>query len=114
MFKGGKGIAGGNLLVVGKSQDAALQAAEKAVEAIKSGDHVAFAYGLEPLDLAMALIGRSAELKVRVLVPAPGRDLPWYDPGWEDIFQVSVGYILPMARKMIEEKSWQAVYIFIS
>ncbi len=35
VFKGGKGIAGGNLLIVGKTQDAALQAAEKAVEAIK-------------------------------------------------------------------------------
>ncbi len=78
--------------------------AEEAVKVIKSGDQVAFAYGLEPLDLAMALIGRSAELNLKVLVPAPGRDFPWYEPGWEEIFQVTVGYILPVARKMMEEK----------
>jgi 4-hydroxybutyrate CoA-transferase len=78
---------------------------EEAVKVIKSGDHVAFAYGLEPLDLAMALIARSPELKnLRILVPAPGRDFPWYEPGWEETFNITVGYILPMARKMIEEK----------
>jgi formylmethanofuran--tetrahydromethanopterin N-formyltransferase len=35
MAKVGKGIAGGNFLIIGKSQDAALEAAEKAIEAIK-------------------------------------------------------------------------------
>ncbi|GAB4318539.1 MAG: formylmethanofuran--tetrahydromethanopterin N-formyltransferase [Promethearchaeota archaeon] len=33
-FKVGKGIAGGNFLIIGESQDAALEAAEKAVEAL--------------------------------------------------------------------------------
>jgi 4-hydroxybutyrate CoA-transferase len=78
---------------------------DEAVEVIKSGQNVAFAYGLEPLDLSMALIARSVELNnINLLVPAPGRDFPWYEPGWEDTFNVKVGYILPIARNMIEER----------
>jgi len=81
-----------------------LVSADEAVEVIKSRDHVAFAYGMEPLDLALALIAKAPELdSIRLLVPAPGRDFPWYEPGWEGIFQVTVGYILPMARNMIAE-----------
>ncbi|TAK31590.1 MAG: acetyl-CoA hydrolase/transferase family protein [Chloroflexota bacterium] len=78
---------------------------EEAVQVIKSGDRIAFAYGLEPNDLSLALLARSGELKnIKLYVPAPGRDFPWYEPGWEDTFEVSVGYILPVARKMIEER----------
>jgi len=35
MAKVGKGIAGGNFLIIGQNQDAALEAAEKAIDAIK-------------------------------------------------------------------------------
>ena len=78
---------------------------EKAVKLIKSGDHVAFAYGLEPQDLGLALIARAGEIRnIRLYVPAPGRDFPWYEPGWEETFEVTVGYILPVVRKMSEEK----------
>ena len=35
-FKVGKGIAGGNFLIIGKNQDCTLEAAEKSIEAIKS------------------------------------------------------------------------------
>ncbi|MFX1376609.1 MAG: formylmethanofuran--tetrahydromethanopterin N-formyltransferase [Promethearchaeota archaeon] len=35
MAKVGKGIAGGNFLIIGQSEDAALEAAEKAIDAIK-------------------------------------------------------------------------------
>jgi 4-hydroxybutyrate CoA-transferase len=79
--------------------------AEEAVKLIKSGDHVAFAYGLEPNDLGLALLAESGRLKnIRLYVPAPGRDFPWYEPGWEDTFNVSIGYILPVARKMMDER----------
>jgi len=78
---------------------------EDAVKLIRSGDRVAFAYGLEPNDLALALLARAGDLKdIRLYVPAPGRDLPWYEPGWEEAFSVSVGYVLPVARKMVEER----------
>jgi len=78
---------------------------EEAVKVIKSGGHVAFAYGNEPLGLAMALIAKAPDLKnISLLVPAPGRELPCYEPGWEEIFQIRVGYILPRVRDMIGER----------
>ena len=44
--------------------------ADEAVEVIRSDDHVAFAYGLEPLDLSMALIARSSELEnIKLFIP---------------------------------------------
>ncbi|MBI3041193.1 MAG: 4-hydroxybutyrate CoA-transferase, partial [Chloroflexi bacterium] len=82
-----------------------LISAEEAVKLINPGDHVAFAYGLEPNDLALALLGRTGDLKnIRLHVPAPGRDLPWYEPGWEETFGVSIGFVLPVARKMMDER----------
>jgi len=82
-----------------------LVSAGEAVNLVKPGDRVAFAYGLEPNDLGLALLARSGDISnIRLYVPAPGRDFPWYEPGWEETFDVSVGYILPVARKMIEEK----------
>ncbi|MFC1940425.1 acetyl-CoA hydrolase/transferase family protein [Chloroflexota bacterium] len=79
--------------------------AEEAVKLIKPGDHVAFAYGLEPNDLALALLGRTEDLTdIRLYVPAPGRDFPWYEPSWEERFSVSIGYVLPVARKMMDER----------
>jgi len=88
-----------------KEYESKFVSAEEAIKVIESDNHVAFAYGNEPLDLTMALLARASELTdIRILVPAPGRDLPWYDPGWEETFQVSVGYILPRARDMIKER----------
>ena len=39
-FKVGKGIAGGNFLIFGETQEAALEAAEKAIEAVKDLENV--------------------------------------------------------------------------
>ncbi len=39
-FKVGKGIAGGNFLIYGETQEAALEAAEKAIEAIKDLENI--------------------------------------------------------------------------
>ncbi|MFX1311211.1 MAG: formylmethanofuran--tetrahydromethanopterin N-formyltransferase [Promethearchaeota archaeon] len=39
-FKVGKGIAGGNFLIIGKNQDSTLEAAEKAIDAIKAIENV--------------------------------------------------------------------------
>ncbi len=78
---------------------------EEAIKVIKSGGHVAFAYGLEPNDLGLALVAKAGDIKdIQLYVPAPGRDFPWYESGWEEAFNVSVGYILPVARNMIEER----------
>ncbi len=79
--------------------------AEEAVSHIRSGDRVAFAYGLEPNDIALALVGRVGSVEnIQLYVPAPGRDLPWYEPGWEEMFNVSIGYVLPVARRMMDER----------
>lgn len=81
-----------------------LTTAEEAVKHIKSGDRVAFAYGLEPNDLGLALVGRAAEVQgIRLYVPAPGRDFPWYEPGWENTIDVSIGFVLPLVRQAAEE-----------
>ena len=78
---------------------------EVAISVVKSGDCVAFSYGMEPLALGLALAARIGDLKgVKLLVPAPGRDFPWYEPGWEETFQIEVGYILPMVRQMVAER----------
>ena len=78
---------------------------EEAIKLVKSADCVAFAYGLEPNDLGLALLSRAGDLKnIQLYVPAPGRDFPWYEPGWEETFNVSIGYVLPVARKMVEER----------
>ena len=78
---------------------------EEAIKAVKSGDCVSFAYGMEPLALGMALTARGGELSdVKVFVPAPGMDFPWYEPGWEESFQIEVGFVLPIVREMISEK----------
>jgi len=82
-----------------------LVSAEEAISIIKSEQRVAFAYGAEPQALGLALCARLGDLEnVRLVVPAPGRDFGWYDPGWEMSFQIEVGYILPMVRNMIEER----------
>ena len=76
-----------------------------AVALIQPGDRVAFAYGLEPNDLGLALLVRAGDLNdIPLYVPAPGRDFPWYEPGWEESFRVSMGYVLPVSRKMMEER----------
>ncbi|HIE17582.1 MAG TPA: 4-hydroxybutyrate CoA transferase [Dehalococcoidia bacterium] len=82
-----------------------LVTAEEAVKAIKSGDRVAFAYGIEPLAVGLALAARKDELSgVQVLVPAPGRDFPWYEPGWEDSFHIEIGHVLPIVQQMITQR----------
>jgi len=80
---------------------------EEAVKVIKPGNRVHFAYGIEPLDLGMALLAKSGELSekgIKLFVPAPGRDFGWYDEGWEDIFSVEIGHVLPVAQQMMRER----------
>ncbi len=80
---------------------------EEAVKVIKPGDRVHFAYGVEPLALGLALLSRAEELKekgIKLFIPAPGRDFAWYDPGWENIFSVEIGHVLPIAQQMIRER----------
>jgi len=80
---------------------------EEAMKVVKPGDRVHFAYGMEPLDLGLALLARAgdfAEKGIKVLVPAPGRDFAWYDPGWENIFSIEIAHVLPLAHQMMRDR----------
>jgi len=78
--------------------------AEEAVKVVKDGDYVAFAYGTEPLALGLALLTRGVELgDMKILVPAPGRDFAWYDPGMEELFKLEIAHVLPLVQPAIAE-----------
>ncbi len=78
---------------------------EEAIKVVKAGDYVAFAYGSEPLTLGLALLNRGVEVgNVKIFAPAPGRDFAWYDPGWEDTFQIEVAHVLPIVQQMVSDR----------
>jgi 4-hydroxybutyrate CoA-transferase len=78
---------------------------EEAISVVKPGDLVVFTQGMEPFDLGLALTARLPELKdVTVSVRTPGRDFGWYDPGWEKIANIEVGFGLPIVRQIIAER----------
>ena len=81
--------------------------ADEAVKQVKSGDRVVFTTGREPQQLGLALAARREELRrVRIHVHTPGHDFGWYDEGWEDAFEVTVGYVFPqgVAREALDSK----------
>lgn len=78
---------------------------EEAISVVKSGDYVVFTQGMEPFDLGLALTSRLPDLKdVTISVRTPGRDFGWYDPGWEKIVNIEVGFGLPIVRQIIAER----------
>ncbi len=77
---------------------------EEAAELIKSGDRVAFTVGHEAQAIGLAIAARKNELKgVKVFVPTPARDFGWYDVGWEDSFEITIGGFNPtnLGREMM-------------
>lgn len=79
--------------------------AEEAVKIIKSGDRVGFTYGREPLALGLALLARKDELqKVNIFARTPSRDFGWYDAGWEDSFEITISYVLPIVREAMAQR----------
>ncbi len=79
--------------------------AEEAVGHIQSGDKVYFTSGRQPQALGLALSARKEELRdVTLLVPTPDRDFGWYDPGWEESFQIEVGFGMPIVWDMMAER----------
>ena len=68
-----------------------LISAEKAASFIRSGNRVVFTSGREALTAGLAIAARKEELKdVEIIAPTPTYDFGWYDPGWEDSFQVTI------------------------
>lgn len=79
--------------------------ADEAVKVIKSGSKVAFTYGREPFALGLGLAARKSELKgVKIFARTPSQDFGWYDPGWEDSFEVTISYVLPIVREAMKER----------
>ncbi len=73
-----------------------LISAQEAASLVKSGDYVLFTPGREALAVGLAIAARKEELKnVKVWAGTPGYDFGWYDPGWQDSFQVSI--LMPTA-----------------
>lgn len=82
-----------------------LISAEEAAQLVKSGDRVVFPVGRETFAIGLALAARKEELRnVEVLVPMPGYDFGWYDPGWEDSFQVIVMGPTATSQEAIDER----------
>jgi 4-hydroxybutyrate CoA-transferase len=78
---------------------------EEAVQVVRSEDRVSFTYGREPRALGLALAARLGELKdVKIFIRTPGMDFGWYDPGWEESFQIEISYVLPVTREMMAER----------
>lgn len=78
---------------------------EKAVKAIKSGDRVFFTPGRQPKALGLALAARKEELRgVKIVVPTPDRDFGWYDRGWEESFEIIVGFGMPIVWEMLSDR----------
>jgi 4-hydroxybutyrate CoA-transferase len=79
--------------------------ASDAAQLVKPGDLVVFPCGREPSAIGLQLASRREELKgVRIVVGAPYIDLGWYDPGWEDFFEVTAQSITATCQQCIEER----------
>lgn len=80
----------------GEEYQAKMTTPEEAVKVVKSGDRVVCPTGRDPLGLGLALAARGEELSgVRLFMATPAFDFGWYDPGWEDFFQLCLGYTFP-------------------
>lgn len=60
---------------------------------------------MQPQALGLALASRIGELQsVKILVPTPDRDFGWYDQGWEESFEIMVGFGMPIVWEMMAER----------
>ena len=80
---------------------------EEAVKIVKSGDYVVFGQP-DSLALGMALANRADELEGVTIQASGGRDFPWLDRSWQEVypnsFILEIAYVLPMYRELISEK----------
>lgn len=81
--------------------------ADEAVKSITPSNLVICPLGRDPLALGLALASRAEELRgLRIFLGSPTFDFGWYDPGWQDFFQVILGYTFPrgVASRCLAEK----------
>jgi 4-hydroxybutyrate CoA-transferase len=79
--------------------------AEEAAKFVKSGDRVVFTAGREAFAVELALAARKEELSnVEVFVPTPGYDFGWYDPGWEESFDITIMMPTAICQEAVDAK----------
>jgi 4-hydroxybutyrate CoA-transferase len=82
-----------------------LTSAEEAARMVKSGDLVAFTAGREAHAVGLAIAARLGDLTgVKVLAPSPGYDFGWYDPGWDEAFEITISWPTATAQDMLDER----------
>jgi len=78
--------------------------AEEAANLVKSGDRVAFTMGREAYAVGLALAVRKEDLRdVKIYIHAPGYDLGWYDQGWKDSFDITIGQPTALVQEAVYE-----------
>ena len=79
--------------------------AEDAAKLVKSGDYVVFTPGREARAIGLALASRKEELQgVKLYLTSPGFDFGWYDPGWNDSFEVTIAFPTATCQESLDAK----------
>lgn len=88
---------------------------EEAVRIIKSGDYVVLSQP-EPLALCLALSSRIGEIQGVRIHGGGGRDIPWFDPAFDETFQFEIPYVLPLVRELMDQRrgDFQVVGLYAS
>lgn len=82
-----------------------LISAGEAANLVKSGDVISFTLGREAHSIGLAIAARASELKdVKVFQPFPGYDFGWYDPGWQESFQLTISMPTAVSQQMVDDK----------
>jgi 4-hydroxybutyrate CoA-transferase len=88
---------------------ARLREIDDVVARVRDGDTVILSVR-EPFGLALGLAARKEELKrVKIYTLAPSYDFGWYDEGWRDSFELTIGYPTAIARAGLDG-GWIDVY----
>jgi len=79
--------------------------AEEAAQLVKPGDTVSFVLGREAYSIGLAIAARAGELRdVKVFQPFPGYDFGWYEPGWEELFQITIYMPTAISQQMVDDR----------
>ncbi len=89
-----------------KAHKGKLVSAEEAARTVNSGDTVVISIYPQPKLLMEALAARKGEVKgVHILTQSPSHDPPWFQPGWQEAFPVTVMmYLDEIGRPAYDQK----------
>lgn len=82
-----------------------LISAEEAAGFVKSGDYISFTLGREAYSVGLAIASRMGELHdVKIFQPFPGHDFGWYEPGWENAFNLTIYMPTAISQQMMNDR----------